>query len=154
MLADNFLNELNLYFQVNWVVPNYQSSITQAAFTLTYIKGKEVAGWVRDFGEFLCSLDPINNDGPIVWEHFLNSFHERFQDSTKENWAWNELEKLQLKMPFIDEYTSKFKELACQANYLAGNPETCQLFLHGLPRGILEEVMRGGAPPTYQDLKQ
>ncbi len=57
-------------------------------------------------------------------------------------------------MPFIDEYTSKFEELARQANYLAGNPETHQLFLHGLPRNILEEVMRGGAPPTYQDLKQ
>ncbi len=57
-------------------------------------------------------------------------------------------------MPFIDEYTSKFEELARQANYLAENPETHQLFLHGLPQGILEEVMRGGAPPTYQDLKQ
>ncbi len=57
-------------------------------------------------------------------------------------------------MPFIDEYTSRFEELACQANYLAGNPETHQLFLYGLPRNILEEVMKGGAPPTYQDLKQ
>jgi len=56
-------------------------------------------------------------------------------------------------MPFIDEYTSKFEELACQANYLAGNPETHQLFLHSLPRHILEEVMRGGALATYQDLK-
>ena len=27
-LADNFLDELKLYFQVNWAVPNYQSSIT------------------------------------------------------------------------------------------------------------------------------
>ncbi len=113
-----------------------------------------MAGWVRDFGEFLCVLNPVNDNGPIVWEHFLDSFHERFQDSTKENRAWNELEKLQLKMPFINEYTSKFEELAHQANYLAGNPETCQLFLHGLPRNILEEVMRGGVPPTYQDLKQ
>ncbi len=100
------------------------------------------------------SLDPANDDGPIVWEHFLNSFCERFQDLTKENRAQNELEKLQLKMPFIDEYTSKFEELACQVNYLAGNLETHQLFLHGLSRGILEEVMRGGVPPTYQDLKQ
>ena len=57
-------------------------------------------------------------------------------------------------MPFIDEYTSRFEELACQVNYLAGNLETCQLSLHSLPRTILEEVMRGGAPPTYQDLKQ
>ncbi len=77
-LADNFLDELKLYFQVNWAVPNYQSSITWAVFTLTYIKGEEVAGWVRDFGEFLGSLDPTNDDRPIVWEHFLDSFHERF----------------------------------------------------------------------------
>ncbi len=89
-----------------------------------------------------------------MWEHFLDSFHERFQDSTKENRARNDLEKLQLKVPLIDEYTSRFEELARQAGYLAGNPETCQLFLHGLSRHILEEVMRGGAPPTYQDLKQ
>ena len=57
-------------------------------------------------------------------------------------------------MPFIDEYTSKFKELARQANYLAGNPETRQLFLHRLPRHILEEVMRGEALEMYQDLKR
>ena len=73
-LVDNFLDELNLYFQVNWAVPNYQSSITRAAFALTYIKGKEVAGWVRDFGEFLRNLDPVNDDGPIIWEHFVDSF--------------------------------------------------------------------------------
>jgi|SRR5713226_4324409 len=42
--TDNFLNELNLYFQVNWAVPNYQSFITRAAFTLMYIKGEEVVG--------------------------------------------------------------------------------------------------------------
>ncbi len=62
------------------------------------------------------SLDPINDDGPIVWEHFLDSFRKRFQDLTKENWAWNKLEKLQLKMPFIDKYTSKCEELAHQVN--------------------------------------
>ncbi len=84
----------------------------------------------------------------------MDSFRKRFQDSTKENQARNELKKLQLKIPLIDEYTLKFEELARQAGYLAGNPKTCQLFLHGLPRHILEKVMRGGAPLTYQDLKQ
>ncbi len=153
-LANNFLDKIKLYFHLNWACPSYQSAITQATFTLTYIKGEQVAGWVRDFGEFLDNLDPTNDDGPIVWDHFLDAFQEQFQDSTKENRARNELEKLQLKLPFIDEYTSKFKELARQVGYLAGNPETCQLFLHGLPRNILEEVMRGGAPLTYQDLKQ
>ncbi len=90
----------------------YQSHITWATFALTYIKGEQVAGWVWDFGEFLDTLDPVQDDGVIVWEHFLDSFHERFQDSTKENWARNDLEKLQLKIPLINEYTSKFEELA------------------------------------------
>ncbi len=153
-LADNFLDELKLYFRLNWAVPAYQSHITHAAFTLTYIKGEQVARWVWDFGEFLDTLDPAYDDGIIVWEHFLDSFRERFQDSTKENQARNDLKKLKLTLPLIDEYTSKFEELARQAGYLAGNPETRQLFLHGLPCHILEEVMRGGAPPTYQDLKQ
>ena len=84
-LADNFLNELKLYFRLNWAVPAYQSHITHATFALTYIKGDQVAGWVRDFGEFLNTLDPAYDDGVIVWEHFLDSFCERFQDSTKEN---------------------------------------------------------------------
>ena len=153
-LADNFLDELKLYFRLNWAVPAYQSHITRATYALTYIKGEQVAGWVRDFGEFLDTLDPLYDDGPIVWEHFLDSFRERFQDSTKENRARNELERLQLRLPLIDEYTSKFEELARQAGYLAGNPETRQLFLHGLPRQVLEEVMRGGTPETYQDLKR
>src|SRR5258708_33575511 len=84
-LADNFLDELKLYFRLNWAVPAYQSHITKATYALTYIKGEQVAGWVRDFGEFLDTLDPLYDDGPIVWEHFLDSFRERFQDSTKEN---------------------------------------------------------------------
>jgi hypothetical protein len=37
---------------------------------------------------------------------------------------------------------------------MAGNPETRQMFLKGLPRNILEDVIKAGAPPTYQDLKQ
>src|SRR5258708_4355296 len=152
--ADNLLNKLKPYFRLNWAVPAYQSHITKATYALTYIKGEQVAGWVRDFGEFLDTLDPLYDDGPIVWEHFLDSFRKRFQDSTKENRARNDLEKLQLKLPLIDEYTSRFEELARQAGNQVGNPETHQLFLHGLPRQVLEEVMRGGAPPTYQDLKQ
>jgi hypothetical protein len=37
---------------------------------------------------------------------------------------------------------------------MAENPKTRQMFLKGLPRNILEDVIKAGAPPTYQDLKQ
>jgi hypothetical protein len=110
--ADDFIDKLKSYFRVNRLNVALQSPITKAAFALTLIKGPEVAGWVRDMGEFLDNLNPITDDIPKVWEQFLNNFTERFQDSTRENRAWWELEGLTLKFPFIDEYTSKFEELA------------------------------------------
>jgi retrotransposon gag protein len=152
--ADDFIDELKSYFHMNRLNAALQSPITKAAFALTLIKGPKVAGWVRNMGEFLDNLDPVTDDIPEVWEQFLNNFAERFQDSTHENRAQRELEGLTLKFPFIDKYTSKFKELARQANYMAGNPETRQMFLKGLPCNILEDVIKAGVPPTYQDLKQ
>jgi retrotransposon gag protein len=121
--ADNFIDELKSYFHINRLNAALQSPITKVAFALTLIKGPEVAGWVRDMEEFLDNLDPATDDVPEVWDQFLNNFVERFQDSTRENQAHRELESLTLKFPFINEYTSKFKELAHQANYMAGNPE-------------------------------
>jgi retrotransposon gag protein len=110
--ADDFINELKSYFHINRLNAALQSPITKAAFALTLIKGPEVAGWVRDMGEFLDNLNPTTDDVPEVWEQFLNNFAERFQNSTHENRARRELEGLTLKFPFIDEYTSKFEELA------------------------------------------
>jgi retrotransposon gag protein len=122
--VDNFIDKLESYFCVNQLNAGLQSPIMKAAFTLTLIKGPEVMGWVKDMGEFLDNLDPIVDDVPEVWEQFLNNFTERFQDSTRKNQARRELENLMLKFPPIDEYMSKFKELACQVNYMAENPKT------------------------------
>jgi hypothetical protein len=85
--ADDFIDKLKSYFHINRLNTALQSPITKAAFTLTLIKGPEVAGWVRDMGEFLDNLDLATNDIPEVWDQFLNNFAERFQDSTQENRA-------------------------------------------------------------------
>jgi hypothetical protein len=85
--ADDFIDELKSYFQVNRLNAALQSPITKVAFTLTLIKGPEVMGWVRDMGEFLDNLNLVTDDVPQVWDQFLNNFAERFQDSTCENRA-------------------------------------------------------------------
>jgi hypothetical protein len=85
--ADNFIDKLKCYFRVNRLNAALQSPITKAAFALTLIKGPEVAGWVRNMGEFLNNLNLITDDVPKVWEQFLNNFTKRFQDSTCENRA-------------------------------------------------------------------
>src|SRR5258708_5463332 len=68
-LADNFLDELKLYFHLNWAVPAYQSYITRATFALTYIKGEQVAGWVQDFCTNFHTLAPPTNTELSVYHN-------------------------------------------------------------------------------------
>ena len=46
--ANKFIEEVKAYFRVNEDVAGFNSPIKKVAFTLTLIKGDEVAGWVRD----------------------------------------------------------------------------------------------------------
>ena len=56
--------------------------------------------------------------------------------------------------PDIDGYISQFEELAGQAGYTKGNPETTQLFLRGLDRSTLEGVLRPPFAHGYQAIKE
>ena len=48
--AEDFIKEVKAYFCVNQDVAGFNSPIKKVAFTLTLIKGDEVAGWVKDMG--------------------------------------------------------------------------------------------------------
>ena len=48
--ADDFIEEVKAYFCVNQDITGFNSPIKKVAFTLTLIKGDEVAGWVKDMG--------------------------------------------------------------------------------------------------------
>jgi len=124
------------------------------AFTLTLIKGPDIAGWTRNMGEVLDALDPLVDNIPAVWDQFLYEFSAQFQDSQREGRARQKLENLRMKFPDIDGYISQFEELARQANYTQGNNETIQFFIRGLSRPILKDVMKVPFPHTYQEYKE
>ena len=52
-----------------------------------------------------------------------------------------------------DEYVSKFESLADRANYTRGSAELYDMFLEGLPTGILYDVLKPPTPLTYDALK-
>ena len=52
-----------------------------------------------------------------------------------------------------DEYISKFESLADKANYTRGSTELYNMFLKGLPTGILYDVLKPPTPLTYDALK-
>ena len=52
-----------------------------------------------------------------------------------------------------DEYVSKFEALANRANYTRGSAELYNMFLEGLPTGILYDVLKPPTLLTYDALK-
>jgi hypothetical protein len=152
--ADNFIKEVKGYLRLNQDVAGYNSPIKKVTFTLTLIKGAEVAGWTRDLGAWIDTLDPVADNLPDVWDTFLIKFATQFQDSSREERAHINLENCRMRYPYVDEYISKFKGLARIASYTQGSAELTHYFLKGLTKSILEEVMRGNAPTGYAAIKQ
>ena len=72
--AEEFIEEVKGYIQLNQDVPGFNSPIKKAALTLTLIKGPEVAGWVRNMGHWIDQLNPTLNNVPFIWEQFYKSF--------------------------------------------------------------------------------
>jgi hypothetical protein len=152
--ADDFIEEVKGYLRLNQDVAGYNSPIKKVAFTLTLIKGSEVAGWTCDIGAWIDMLDPVADNIPDVWDTFLIEYATQFQDSSCKERARINLENCRMRYPYIDEYISKFEGLARLASYTQGSAELTHYFLKGLTRSILEEVMRGNAPTGYTAIKQ
>jgi hypothetical protein len=55
--------------------------------------------------------------------------------------------------PEVDQYISKFEDLASLAGYTVGNEETINFFLRGLPNNIMTDVLKPPIVNTYPALK-
>jgi hypothetical protein len=82
--VDNFIKEVKGYLRLNQDVVGFDSPMKKIAFTLTLIKGPEMAGWTRDIGIMLDGLDPDTDNVPALWQQFLYKFKDQFQDTQKE----------------------------------------------------------------------
>jgi hypothetical protein len=151
--AEEFIEEVKGYLRLNADVAGYNSPKTKAAFTLTCMKGSEVAGWVKNMGEIIEDLDPADNV-PLFWDYFLQEFDRQYLDSTRQDRAQLAIQTHRLKGYEIDAYIAKFEELARQADYMVGGMESIQLFKNGLSLLVLADVMR--APPVigYNMIKE
>jgi len=124
------------------------------ALTLTLMQGEKVAGWANDMGEVLDELNPATDNIPALWDTFLTEFREQYLDTQSVDQAQAELENLTMKIPYIDEYISKFKELCQKSGYLMGNTEVTYMFLRGLPKSLLEDVLKAPQATDYPATKE
>ena len=114
--ADRFIEGLKAYFRLNHAVPTFRSWITCVALALTCIQGEKVENWTCDKGDWLDGLNPAIDDNLVVWQTFVNDFHDHFQDTQRAKRARMKLETLRMKWPAIDEYVSDFETTSCAAN--------------------------------------
>ena len=102
--ADQFIEEVQQYLALNHLVLGFNSHLRNMMFTLTLIKGPNIARWVRDIGEIWRQLNDARDDVPAVWDQFLVEFRQQFQDTQKAERARIKLENLKMKDREIDSY--------------------------------------------------
>jgi hypothetical protein len=151
--AEEFIEEVQGYLRLNADVAGLNSPRNKIAFTLTCMKGLEVAGWTKSIGQMLDRLNPDQNV-PLLWDHFLQEFDRQYMDTTRENRARNELESLTMKDNDINTYITKFEELSRQANYTIGNEQSVQLFEWGLSQPVLADCVRAPSVHGYNAIKE
>jgi len=151
--AENFINGIQAYIRLNREVPGFTSPMKKIALTLTLMQGEKVAGWANDIGEVLDKLNPATDNIPALWDTFLAEFQEQYLDTQSADRARAELENLTMKVPYIDEYISKFEELCRKSGYLTGNAEVTYMFLRGLLKALLEDVLKAPQAVDYPATK-
>jgi len=152
--AEHFINGVQAYIWLNREVPGFTSPMKKIALVLTLMQGDKVADWANDMGQALDELNPTTDNIPILWTTFLEEFQEQYLDTQAADRARAELENLTMKMPYIDEYISKFKDLCCKSDYMMGNAEVTYMFLRGLPKTLLKDVLKAPQAADYPATKE
>ena len=151
--ARHFIEAMKTYVRLNWRVPGFKSAMQKINLALTLMHGEKVAGWVKNVGTTLDELNLDTDNIDELWMMFLKEFAQQYTDTQAAERARVALESLRMRAPEINEYILKFEELCNKAGYTMGNTEVTYLFLKGLPKSILEDIVKGPQVGSYEDLK-
>ena len=151
--ARHFIEAMKTYVNLNQQVPGFESTMQKINLALTLMHGEKVAGWVKNVGAALDELNPDTDNIDELWTMFLEEFTQQYTNTQAAERARVALESLRMKAPEINKYISKFEELCNKAGYTMGNTEVTYLFLKGLPKPILEDIVKGPQVGSYEDIK-
>ncbi len=107
--TEGFVDSLRAYFRLNHEVPAFRAYITKIALTLTLIQGPLVQEWAQQTGRWLDTLDPVTEDTLDTWNQFITQFEVSFDDTQKVQKARNQLDRLTMKWPEVNQYTMDFE---------------------------------------------
>ena len=148
--TDHFLHELHLYQFVNATHPIMMNPWQKVAHTLTYVNGPNIYEWKRSAENWILSIPAPSAPNKMVYEDFEEEFIKSWTDMNKPYHTAIKLNKLRMQHDNIDEYITKFAELARRALYHKNDPAVLEKFKTGLPFELLEPCSHHDNPQNWE----
>ena len=122
----------------------------KVAHALTYVNGPNVYEWKRSAENWILSIPAPSAPNGTVYDDFEREFIETWTDMNEPYRAAADLDKLKMQHDDIDEYITRFAELARKALYHENDPAVLEKFKSGLPLRLLEPCMQHDIPQNWE----
>ena len=122
----------------------------KVAHALTYVSGPDIYEWKRSVENWILSIPAPSTPNRTVYEDFEEEFIEFWTDTNEPYWAAAGLDKLRMTHDNVDEYITRFAELARKALYHEDDPAVLEKFKSGLPLELLEPCMHHDSPRNWE----
>ena len=143
--AEHFIYEFTAYFMAHDNEPVLASPVTRVALTLSRVKGEEVDQWVD---QQLQWLELQDQQDPKVRSTFVEAFFEQFVPKGR----WQNVARIEMKWPYIDEYISNFEKAHVHGRQPLKGIDWAQQFIKGLV-GSVKRAMKDKFQ-TYEKAKR
>ena len=143
--AEHFIYQFTTYFMAHDDELVLASPVTRVALTLSWVKGEEVDQWVDQQLQWLELQDWQDLK---VRSAFVEAFFEQFVPKGR----WQNVAKIEIKWPYIDEYISDFKKAHVHNKRPLKGINQAQWFIEGL-MGAVKRVMKDRFQ-TYEKAKK
>ena len=116
---------------------------------LTYVSGPNVYEWKQSAENWILSIPAPSAPNKTIYEDFEEEFIESWTDTNEPYRAAADLDKLRMQHDNVDEYVTRFAELARKALYHEDDPAVLEKFKSGLPLELLEPCMHHDSPLNW-----
>jgi hypothetical protein len=148
--TDHFLHELRLYQFINAMHPIMTNPWQKVAHALTYVNGPDIYEWKRSAENWILSIPAPSVPNKTIYDDFEEEFLESWTDTNEPYRAAADLDKLRMQHDDVDEYITRFAELARKALYHENDPAVLEKFKSGLPLELLEPCMHHDNPQSWE----
>ena len=122
----------------------------KVAHALTYVNSLDVHEWKRSVENWILSIPAPSAPNRTIYDDFEEEFIESWTDTNEPYRAAADLDKLRMQHDNIDEYITRFAELARKALYHENDPAVLEKFKSGLPLELLEPCMQHDIPRNWE----